>query len=112
MASGKSYYPAILISLSLICFFAYQLHEIAKQHEVINSAQKQLNEIRSTTVPKYEDAMSKALQVEGVLNKLAHDVYDLSDKGDELAKKIVDAHGIKYNPPAGTPASSGSGGAP
>ena len=42
--------------------------------------------------------MDKAKQVEEVLNKLAKDVYDLANSGDEPAKKIVAAHGINLQP--------------
>lgn len=106
MDSGKSYYPAMLIAASVICFFIYQLTEISKSHENISAAQKQWNEIGAANVPKANDLAGKAQQIEMVLNNLGKHIFELSEKGDKQAKKIVEMRGIKYSPPA-APAPTG-----
>src|SRR5580698_5805781 len=109
-SSGKSYYPVMLLSVSVAIYLVYQMIQISGQHDAINNASKQLEDIRANTIPRYEDGASKARQVEGVLNNLAGDVYKLATDGkDDLALKIVQAHGIKYNAPQGNAAPTDSG---
>jgi len=103
--SGKSYIPVILVSLSVISFFIWQWSQASSASETISTLSKQVSDFRTNTLPQYEAAVGRARQVEGVLTNLATDVSKLAQENDDLAKKIVEANGIRFNaPPAATPA--------
>jgi hypothetical protein len=105
-SSDKSFLPLLFLSLSLMTMFLWQLTEISKNKAAIADAQKNLTELEGANTPAYSDAANKARNIEGILNNLAGDLWDLSKK-DESAKKIVDKYGIQYHAPA-TPAASGT----
>ncbi len=112
--SGKSYIPVILVSLSMISFFIWQWSQASTASETVSTLSKQVSDFRTNTLPQYDAAASRARQVETVLTNLATDVSKLAQDNDDLAKKIVEANGIRFNAPpaAATPAPATSGSNP
>lgn len=100
-SQDKSFIPLLLIGVSLILFFGYQLSEISKARENLQNSKKQIEDFVAVNIPKVNGELTKEQQVEDTLKKLAGDLLDLS-KTDDNAKQVVDhleAAGIKFQAP-------------
>ena len=111
-SQGKSFYPLLCITISLIIFFGYQLSSISSQQTNIMNVRKQLDDFTAANDPKEADAKTKAEQIENTLSKLANDLYQLATT-DPGAKTVVDnlkKIGINYQgAPAASPTPAPSG---
>jgi hypothetical protein len=100
----KSFIPVTLVTLSVIIFFVWQLKNISKQREDLQSAKGKLEELYQTNIPKLDDQVQKSKQIQAGLEKLVLDLLDLA-KTDTDARTIVDKYKIEqHNPtaPAGS----------
>jgi hypothetical protein len=100
-AQGKSFIPLVLVSLSVIFYFAWQLSEISKARENITNSTAQVDKYVNDNMPNYDAAVENAQKADKALSALAKDVIELS-KTDDTAKKVMDnllKVGIKFQTP-------------
>jgi uncharacterized membrane protein YdfJ with MMPL/SSD domain len=101
---GKSFWPITLVSVSIIIFFISQLKGISQDRENLRTNSTKMEEAVSLNLPKLEEQVGKAKQVQDAVTKLANDLLELS-KTDDSAKQIITKYGIKHQtPPGGTDA--------
>jgi hypothetical protein len=102
-SGGKSFLPIVLISLSLIVFLSWQWNVIAKNRDNLNTTKQKLDEFVTNNIPKLDDQVAKARQVQSGLEKLVLDLLEVA-KTDADAKAIVTKYNIQQQaPPAGAP---------
>lgn len=87
-----AFLPLVLVSLSLILIFIWQLSAISTQRTAFQS-----------TIQRQEELVKQSHQVQGSLEKLVNDLLDLSATDSE-AKAIVQKYGIARSGAAPTPA--------
>jgi len=102
-SGGKSFLPIVLISLSLICFFLWQLKIISQNRDNLNTNKQKLDEFVAQNIPRLDDQVKKAEQIQSGLEKLVLDLLELA-KTDNDAKAIVTKYNIQQNGPAASPA--------
>jgi len=96
--------PILLISLSLIFLFAWELKNISQQREALQTSRQKLDDYAQGNMPRLDDQVQKAKQVQAGLEKLVMDLLDVA-KTDPEAKAIVDKYKIQQQaPPAGATA--------
>lgn len=98
-SQGKSFLPLTLISVSIIIFFTSQLRAISQAKENLRINKTKMEDAVAVNVPKLDDQVGKAKQVQDVVTKLANDLLELS-KTDDAAKQIIGKYGIKHQTPA------------
>ncbi|MGB8354631.1 MAG: hypothetical protein WCD79_12130 [Chthoniobacteraceae bacterium] len=104
-SSGKSFLPIVLISVSVIIFFGWQWTLISTQRDNLNTTKTKLDEFVTNNIPKLDDQVAKARQVQSGLEKLVLDLLEVA-KTDADAKAIVAKYNIQQQaPPAGSTAS-------
>lgn len=101
-SSDKSFVPIVLLSLSIIVFFVWQLKIISQDRDTLQTNKQKMEEFEQSTLPKLDDQVGKAKQIQAGLEKLVLDLLDVA-KTDSEAKAIVTKYNIQQQAPAGSP---------
>lgn len=105
--SGKSFIPLVLLSLSIISMFIWQLKNIYQQQSNLQASKQKWEDDAATNIPKLDDQVRQSKQVQSGLEKLVLDLME-DAKTDPDAKAIVAKYNIKQQAPSASPAPSDS----
>lgn len=83
--------PIILLAISIVAFFSWQLKGISDQRNALQN-----------TIARLQEPTKQSQQVQSSLQQIATDLLDLA-KTDPQAKAVVDKYGIRQNAPATVP---------
>jgi len=104
-SNDKSFIPIVLVTLSIIIAFVWQLQIISMQRDQLQTNKQKLEDFVQNTIPKLDDQVAKSKQIQAGLEKLVLDLLELA-KTDSDAKAIVTKYNIQQQaPPAGAAAS-------
>src|SRR5205823_4293056 len=81
-----AFLPLVLIALSLIFVFIWQLSNAGKQRGNFRAAQDQLEGAYRNTVPQLDQKMQQSRAVQAKLEALVTDVLKLANDGDPDAQ--------------------------
>ena len=98
-SNDKSFIPIVLVTLSIIVAFGWQVQRISQDRDNLQANKQKLEEFAQTTLPKLEDQVLKAKQIQAGLEKLVLDLLEAA-KTDPDAKAIVTKYNIKQEAPA------------
>jgi len=91
----------VLVSLSIIFLFVWQLKNISQQREALQGSKQKLEDAAQSNLPKLDEQVNKSKQIQTGLEKLVLDLIELA-KTDPDAKAIVAKYNIQQQaPPAG-----------
>lgn len=102
--STDAFLPMMLVTLSVLLFFIWQISSTSEQRSATLNAQDQLESAFGAQSPQDAELIKQSQAIQIRLQKLIQAVLDLAKAGDPDAQAIVARHGIKWNPPAGTSA--------
>ena len=83
-----AFVPLLLLALSLVLIFVFQLTAITQQRAAFENA-----------VNRQGEGVKQSRIVQGNLEKLVRDVLDLAQSGDSEAKAVIQKYGIQSNAP-------------
>ena len=100
---SDAFLPLVLIALSLILVFIWQLTNLSKQRTNLRASQEQYEAAFRNTIPQLDQQLQQSRAVQAKLESLVTDVLNLAKDGDTDAKAIVDKYKIQQQ---GTPAAA------
>jgi hypothetical protein len=103
-SQDKTFVPIVLISLSLIFMFIWQLKTISTQSDMLHSTKQKIDEVANNQLPKLDEQVQQSKKIQTGLEKLAYDLLDLA-KTDPDAKAIVQKYNIQSQQPPAAAAS-------
>lgn len=101
-AQDKTFVPIVLISLSIIFLFVWQLKNISQQREGLQSSKQKLDDFAQNNLPKLDDQVVQAKKIQAGLEKLVMDLLEVA-KTDPDAKAIVTKYNIQQQAPPSAP---------
>lgn len=102
-SAGKLFLPVVILSLSVIFFFAWQIAIISQQRNALQGTKQKLEDFNQNSIPKLDDQVAKSKQIQQGLEKLVLDLLELA-KTDPDAKAIVTKYNIQQQaPPSSAP---------
>ena len=112
MIGTDAFLPIVLIALSVIFVFIWQLSNASKQRANVRAAQDQLDAAYRNTVPQIDQKMQQSKAVQQKLEALVTDVLKLANEGDPDAQAIKGKYKIEQNAPVSAPPSGGAAASP
>ena len=98
-SNDKSFIPILLVTLSVIIAFGWQVQRISTDRDNLQGNKQKLEDFVQNTIPKLDDQVAKAKQIQAGLEKLVLDLLEAA-KTDADAKAIVTKYNIKQEAPA------------
>jgi hypothetical protein len=105
-ASSDAFLPLVLIALSVILFFIWQLRTVSKQREALRATQETYEAAYRNTIPQLDQQIQQSRAVQAKLESLVTDVLNLAKEGDADAKAIKEKYKIEQQ--SNTPAAAAS----
>lgn len=106
--NASAFVPLVLITLSLILIFIWQITNASKQRDSLRAAQEQLETAYRNSAPQQEQMLQQSHAVQAKLETLVTDLLNLAKEGDPDAKAIQDKYKIQQNAAPGGAAASSS----
>lgn len=105
-AGTNAFLPIVLLALSLIFIFIWQLTNLSKQRDTVRATQQQLEAAFRNSTPQQEQVIQQSRAVQAKLEALVTDVLALARDGDPDARALVDKYKIQQSAPPATAAPS------
>lgn len=100
--SGKPFIPLVLLSVSVISLFIWNLKNISQQQSALQATKLKWENATQTDIPKLEEQAKQSKQIQSNLEKLVLDLMETA-KTDPDAKAIVAKYNIRQQAPAASP---------
>jgi hypothetical protein len=92
---GDAFLPLVLIALSLILVFIWQLTNISKQRSSLRASQEQYEAAAQNAATQLDQQIPQSRAVQAKLESLVTDVLNLAKEGDADAKAIKEKYKIE-----------------